>query len=273
MNEHLRRLKEEDEKFRRQKKLGFRTSFAGVLICVVLIVFFSWLFPRQEQKSGSTSSAQGNMASQAAVADTSGTGVGRDEVRSWELVLVNKRQRVAEDFSVSLRSFGAEQVDERIWQSLTDLIDAAQAEGVNLLVCSGYRNKEDQAVLYEAKIQQGLDSGLSQEKSVAAAGQLVQPAGASEHHTGLAVDIVTEAYQLLDEGFAETDAYRWLQENAAKYGFVERYTKEKQALTEVSYEPWHYRYVGVRHAEKMNLTGQCLEEYITSLRETENSMS
>ena len=90
--------------------------------------------------------------------------------------------------------------------------------------------------------------------------------GTSEHNTALAADLLGEDYGWLTQDFAKTDAYKWLIANCAKYGFILRYTKEKQDITGVIYEPWHYRYVGEKHAKKINQLGFCLEEYIDYLK-------
>lgn len=76
------------------------------------------------------------------------------------------------------------------------------------------------------------------------AGRYIAPAGGSEHQTGLAVDIVTPSYQILDDGYANTAAAQWLLENAADYGFILRYPRDKAEITGIWFEPWHYRYVG-----------------------------
>ena len=86
--------------------------------------------------------------------------------------------------------------------------------------------------------------------------------GTSEHETGLALDIVSAAYQLLDERQAETAAQQWLMAHCAEYGFILRYPTDKGALTGVGYEPWHYRYVGKEAAEAIMGGGLCLEEYL-----------
>ena len=67
------------------------------------------------------------------------------------------------------------------------------------------------------------------------------------------------------ENFEKTAQFKWLSENAENYGFILRYPKDKTNITEIIYEPWHYRYVGVEHAKKMNQLGMCLEEYIEYL--------
>ena len=78
---------------------------------------------------------------------------------------------------------------------------------------------------------------------------------------GLAVDINS-----VEVSFEDTKAFRWLQENAADYGFILRYPKDKQSITKIIYEPWHYRYVGVKHATAMNELDMCMEEYIEYLK-------
>lgn len=90
----------------------------------------------------------------------------------------------------------------------------------------------------------------------------IQAPGYSEHHTGLAVD-----FNDVEDDFRETEAYTWLQEHAAEYGFVERYPKGKESITGIDYEPWHYRYVGKEHAQRMNELNMCLEEYVAFLKD------
>ena len=80
--------------------------------------------------------------------------------------------------------------------------------------------------------------------------------GTSEHQLGLAVDINADSFRCSDE-----EVYEWLDENAHKYGFILRYPPAKQEITGISYEPWHYRYVGVEVAEEIYGRGICLEEY------------
>ena len=84
--------------------------------------------------------------------------------------------------------------------------------------------------------------------------------GASEHQIGLALDIVTDSYRELNEGFAETAAGKWLAENSYKYGFILRYPLGKEYITGIEYEPWHFRYVGVEAATVITEQGITLEE-------------
>ena len=86
--------------------------------------------------------------------------------------------------------------------------------------------------------------------------------GTSEHQTGLALDIVDTSYQILDEAQEDTDVQRWLAEHSWEYGFVLRYPLGKSEITGISYEPWHYRYVGRTAAREMTELGLRLEEYV-----------
>ena len=104
-------------------------------------------------------------------------------------------------------------------------------------------------------------SGKSKEEAERLTLQTINKPGTSEHNLGLAVDLNYVNYD-----FEKSGAYKWLTENAEKYGFVQRYKKEKENITKVDYEPWHWRYVGEENAKKMNELDMCLEEYIDYLK-------
>lgn len=92
--------------------------------------------------------------------------------------------------------------------------------------------------------------------------------GTSEHQTGLVVDVIDTVYNLdLLEGFKNTEAGKWLAENCTRFGFILRFEKEKEDITGIIYEPWHFRYVGRYHATRMAELDMCLEEYIEFLTE------
>ena len=88
--------------------------------------------------------------------------------------------------------------------------------------------------------------------------------GTSEHQTGLAVDMDTLGTFTTD--FEYEPEYAWLQENAWKFGFILRFPKDKLEITTIQFEPWHYRYVGRYHAQKIHDSGLCLEEYIEQMQ-------
>ena len=188
----------------------------------------------------------------------------------WRLLLVNRESPLPEGFSVpelsALRN--GQQVDSRIYQDLQDMLDAARAQGLDPLVCSSFRTQEKQQSLFDKQIRAYLDRGYSQADAEIEAAKWVAPPGTSEHQTGLAVDIVSLSYQLLDEHQAQTDTQKWLMAHCAEYGFILRYPTDKSELTGIGYEPWHYRYVGREAAQDISQAGLCLEEYLSSFSDS-----
>ena len=150
-------------------------------------------------------------------------------------------------------------------EDYNECIADAKEEGVDLMICSAYRSIERQQELFDAEVAVQMNNGKSKEEAEKITATMIAIPGTSEHHTGLAADIVTPTHQTLDPEFADTDAGKWLQENAAEYGFILRYPEDKQDITEIIYESWHYRYVGVDHAIAIKENGLCLEEYLEIL--------
>ena len=95
--------------------------------------------------------------------------------------------------------------------------------------------------------------------------QVVTVPGASEHQLGLALDIVSNTYTALDQGFGNTDAGKWLYEHSREYGFILRYPKDKEYITGIDFEPWHFRYVGIEAATVIMDEGITLEEFVERL--------
>lgn len=137
------------------------------------------------------------------------------------------------------------------------MFEAAKEEGIILLGASGYRSYEVQEILYNSRVE-----NEGQEE----ADRYTAKPGQSEHQTGLALDILSEDYQDMDDNFDSTEAYAWLKDNCYKYGFILRYPPGKEDITGFLYEPWHYRYIGNNEVAKdimdRNLT---FEQYIEEL--------
>ncbi len=110
-----------------------------------------------------------------------------------------------------------------------------------------------------------MNAGFSYLEAYKTASTEVTVPGSSEHEIGLALDIVSADYYRLDEGFAKTDAGKWLAAHSWEYGFILRYPKYKEAITGISYEPWHYRYVGEDNARIIKEKNITLEEYVEGL--------
>ena len=150
-----------------------------------------------------------------------------------------------------------------------ELSRRCREEGLEPIVCSAYRTEKTPTRLYRNKVARLRAAGSSREAAEEEAARWVAPPGTSEHQTGLALDIVSLDYQLLDEAQAQTPEQKWLMENSWKYGFILRYPSDKEEITGIGYEPWHYRYVGREAAAAMHQTGQCLEEYLKADRPAE----
>lgn len=182
----------------------------------------------------------------------------------WRLLLVNKQNLVPDDFEVNLATInGSMQADERIIGEIYDMLNAASADGVNLMICSSYRSYEKQTSLFNNKLNKLMAQNKSFLESYKEGSMSVTPPGTSEHQIGLALDILTGSYTSMDDGFGETDAGIWLSENAYKYGFILRYPRGKEEITGIVYEPWHFRYVGKEYAETITDLDICLEEFLS----------
>ena len=188
----------------------------------------------------------------------------------WELLLVNKNHKVPEGYVVELEEVeDGHQVDKRIVESLKQMLADARKEGLSPLICSSYRTNDKQQKLYNNKVREYERWGCSSEEAKEFASYWVAIPGTGEHETGLAVDIVSKDYQILDEKQEQTDVQRWLIDNSYKYGFALRYPTDKKDITMINYEPWNYRYVGVNNATYMKEHDMCLEEYIDYLKQFE----
>lgn len=154
------------------------------------------------------------------------------------------------------------QLDARAAKAFRELEAAAIADGCPIFLSSGYRSYERQKYLFVEMIQDNLALGCTYEEAYTNTKSLRNVPGTSEHQTGLAADILSVNYLEMDEGFADTKEGKWLKENAARFGFILRYPKDKEAITGTKFEPWHYRYVGVEDATKIMEQGLCLEEYL-----------
>lgn len=178
---------------------------------------------------------------------------------NWELTIVNGGYRIPGSYKPSLTYVcgSGERLDKNVAIQYERMYNAAKSQGVYLTPCSGYRSYSTQETLFNRKINLYMNQGYSYSNAVVKAATIVMPPGSSEHNLGYAMDIVC-----VEEWFENTREFRWLQQNAANYGFILRYPKDKQHITKVIYEPWHWRYVGVTAAQAMKKSGLVLEEYL-----------
>ena len=185
------------------------------------------------------------------------------EADTWKTLLVNPQSPLPENFSVELVPLkNGLTVDKRIYDDLNAMLTDCRKTGLQPIVCSAYRPVATQTRLYNNKVARLLAAGCSPETVKAEAARWVAAPGTSEHHTGLALDIVSIHFQLLNEQQAQTAEQQWLMEHCWEYGFILRYPADKCDVTGIGYEPWHYRYVGRETAAAIRESGLCLEEYL-----------
>jgi len=137
------------------------------------------------------------------------------------------------------------------------MYDEALKDGATLTPHSGYRATSHQKNNFDNKIASYVNRGYSRAQAINLASQWILPPGCSEHEAGLAMDIVCA-----DNWFKGTKEFRWLMEHGWEYGFILRYPEDKTEITQIHYEPWHWRYVGVDAAKEIMARKICLEEYL-----------
>ncbi|MDF1496157.1 M15 family metallopeptidase [Caproiciproducens sp. CPB-2] len=243
------------------------SAFAVIIVELALMaattVVFVMAFEHVEAKNTEAkptagSSVPSSSAAQSIPSQTSQpAGQQFQQPDDWRLVLVNYEHTLPDTFeSKIVHAFNVD-MDSRIVEPFRQMRDAALRDDIHLWLSSGYRNDEKQQKLYSEEIEAFYKTGISYEDAVSEAARSVAPPGTSEHITGLAIDV-----NGVLEDFGGTKEFHWLSEHAQDYGFILRYPKDKQDITHIKYESWHFRYVGVEHAKKMKELNLCLEEYI-----------
>ena len=182
--------------------------------------------------------------------------------------LVNAQNPLPENFTVEtarISGYDERLFDKRAASDLETLLADAEAAGCKLYLVSSYRSVERQAALFLRKTNSFLAEGFDQAEAERQAAMWVARPGTSEHNTGLAADLVSADWYAhhddLTADFEETPEFAWLYEHCAEYGFILRYPRGKENITGVTYEPWHYRYVGKQAAAEIMQAGSTLEEY------------
>lgn len=180
----------------------------------------------------------------------------------WRLILINKQHSIPDDYEFPLGTIsGNMKCDERIIEDLLAMMQAAKEDGVDLVICSPYRDYNRQTYLFNRKITRYMDAGMSYMDAYKTASMTVTSPNASEHRIGLAIDFYSSTYKSLNEGFANTETGKWLAAHSYEYGFILRYPKGKEYITGIEYEPWHFRYVGIEAATVITQKGITLEEF------------
>ncbi len=184
----------------------------------------------------------------------------------WAYYLINSENPLSRDFTVGLDYVqGSFMLDERCAGYARDMIAAARADGVELTVVSAYRSSQKQQENLDSYIERLKREGYNSSDARRLAEKEIALPYMSEHNAGLALDILTpdwwETHDDVTADFENTEQFRWLSENAHKYGFIMRYPKEYESVTKIIYEPWHYRFVGVYYAGRIKESGLPLEYF------------
>lgn len=174
------------------------------------------------------------------------------------LILVNKYNYLSKNYEpeniVDVKNwycYGEAQLREEAYDAFINMFNAAKKDDVTLIINSGYRNYKQQDETYQDFYEiYGEDE----------ANKIAARPGFSEHQTGLSIDL-TSYDETADNSFENTNEFKWLQENAYKYGFILRYPKNKEKITGYDYESWHYRYVGIEVATKIKDLDITFDEY------------
>ena len=282
---HRRRLTRAEVRRRRRNRAIRRVAGLTVMLCVAAGGVSFLLTRRAVVPSASAASAISMPAQSIAdptvssaentAAPANTLGLTADEARAMLadplMVLVNHTSKMPDDYTFDTKECGSATAVNKTLQTVAcdaflEMQKAAAADGVTVWMQSGYRSVKYQTSLYERKTKYYLDKGYDNATAKEKAAAVVNPPGYSEHNCGLAADLNSPEHTGLDEGFEKTAAFRWLCEHAGDYGFILRYPKDAEDKTEIIYEPWHWRYVGVENAAKINASGLCFEEYIETLQ-------
>lgn len=282
---HRRRLTRAEVRRRRRSRVIRRVAGLTVMLCVAAGGVSFLLTRRAVVPSASAASAISMPAQSIAdstvssaentAAPANALGLTADEARAMLadplMVLVNHTSKMPDDYTFDTKECGSATAVNKTLQTVAcdaflSMQKAAAADGVTVWMQSGYRSVKYQTSLYERKTKYYLDKGYDNATAKEKAAAVVNPPGYSEHNCGLAADLNSPEHTGLDEGFEKTAAFRWLCEHAGDYGFILRYPKDAEDKTEIIYEPWHWRYVGVESAAKINASGLCFEEYIETLQ-------
>ena len=178
------------------------------------------------------------------------------EKDQWYLILVNNQNAMPDDFDIeTVEVEDGYYIDARVNDALQKMLADCREAGYSPRLISTFRTRETQQYLYDHTANKA-DTAVP---------------GHSEHECGLAADIIDAdslgwADPLIDEQ-EDMPAQKWLMEHCQDYGFILRYPKDKEDITEIIYEPWHYRYVGREHAAAIMENGICLEEYLENMED------
>ena len=178
------------------------------------------------------------------------------------LILVDKFNPVPIGLDVKLEEVDNKLLEAQACEQCRLMLEKAKSEGVIIKIISGFRTVEYQRMLWNISVKEAICQGIPDAEAEKVVARTLALPGHSEHNTGLAIDFGTENADDVEDDFYKSKQGKWLCNNAAQYGFILRYPRLKEHITGISYEPWHYRYVGTEAAMIIKQSGLCLEEFL-----------
>ena len=177
------------------------------------------------------------------------------------LLVVSPETPLPSDYKLELAAFGDIQVDRGVIPDLEEMMDAVAEDGIGLVAAEGYISEEIQHKLYQNEVRRITAEGIPENSAEEQAMRKYPPENMCEKQTGLCVTFKNKD----NSSFEGSKAYRWLMENASRYGFVLRYPEGKEKDTGMDPDPALFRYVGAKYAKKMKTLNMCLDEYTAYL--------
>lgn len=180
------------------------------------------------------------------------------DINSWEFIFANADHSIEEYAPPELVTVEGQQFDSRIVDALNDFVQNTRDQGLKVYLSSAYRSYSDQAANFQRVVGNGYPNGKTN-----AGFYVTMPAGCSEHQTGLTCDITDVYYPLKDSSIENTETFKYMSAHCQEFGFILRFPADKEDVTGVMYEPWHYRYVGVEVATYIMENHLCFEEFLS----------
>lgn len=248
---------------RKKKRGGLIILIVILLICIAGAIFFlvnraaeNRRIAEEERAAAEAAQKQAEEEAREKAEEEARAAKIAEEKSQWYLVLVNNQNAMPDDFDIETSEVeDGYVIDARVKDALQEMLADCREAGYSPRLISTFRTRETQQYLYDHTANKA-DTAVP---------------GHSEHECGLAADIIdADSLGWADPLIAEQEdmpAQKWLMEHCQDYGFILRYPSDKEDITEIIYEPWHYRYVGKEHAAVIMENGLCLEEYLENMED------
>lgn len=248
------------------------------LVAVLIILLISKIAggSKEDKKPETTAETTTSITTENTAADTveqtdavtEAIPVSSNKEDDWALYVIGNDNPLPPDFTVDIKTVAGERtLDKRCAEYAIQMMNDAKEQGVGLYITSAYRSIQYQEENLQNYINRLMAQGYTKEEATEQAHKEIALPGHSEHNAGLAMDIVSDDYWSnhsdLDESFEQLPQFTWLIDNSWKYGFILSYPKGKEGITGFIYEPWHYRFVGLKHAEKIHQVYEETGEFLT----------